>query len=408
MNLPALAPARRPWLALQVTLAVQIVASLVLSAAPVLAPAVLPALGIAPERIGLFIGLAYLFAMLSGLATGRWVAAVGAVRVSQTVLLAIAVGAVLATAGVPLVLLAAAAVIGIGYGAVNPAGAAILGRHAPAGSPGLFFALKQAGVPIGVALAGLLMPLGLLAVGWRGSAWLVAAVCVLLSLLLLPAAARLDARGGPASSAPVGPWAALRGTMRDPSLRRLSLMSLMYNMTQQGFLTFIVSLLHLERGLPLGVAAGLLAASQVLCTGMRIAMGHVADRWVTPRVLLGVLGIAMSASGLLLALLPGSAGLPLTAFAVLACGATAMGWNGVFFAELVRIVPRERVASAAGGSQFFTFGGGMVGPVLFGALVQFGGSYALGYACFAGLGLVAGAVMLLSAPTPALVSQPRS
>ena len=47
---------RRPWLALQVTLATQVLASLVMSAAPVLAPAVAPQLGVAPERVGVFMG----------------------------------------------------------------------------------------------------------------------------------------------------------------------------------------------------------------------------------------------------------------------------------------------------------------------------------------------------------------
>lgn len=406
MSLPAAASLRRPWLALQATLAVQIAASLALSAAPVLAPAVAPGLGFAPERVGLFIGVAYLFAMLSGLATGRWVAALGAVRVSQCVLLLIAVGAVAATGGEALTLLAAAALIGIGYGAVNPAAASILGRHAPVGSPGLFFSLKQAGVPIGVALAGLLMPLGLLVVGWRGSAWLLAGACLLLAVALLPAVLRLDPRGASAN-VQVGAWASLADALRLPALRRLSLVSLAYAMTQQGFLTFIVSLLHLEHGLPLTLAAGLLAASQALCTAVRIVMGHVADRWVTPRVLLGFLGLAMSASCVGLALLPASAGLPLTALAVLACGATAMGWNGVYFAELIRSVPRERVAAASGGIQFFTFTGGMLGPLLFGALVHLGGSYALAYGWFAILGLVAGAAMLVTAPTPLAASQPR-
>jgi len=49
---------------------------------------------------------------------------------------------------------------------------------------------------------------------------------------------------------------------------------------------------------------------------------------------------------------------------------------------------------AAGGSQFFTFGGAMLGPVLFGALVHAGGSYALGYGLFALLGAAAGTMML--------------
>jgi len=382
----------RPWLALRSTLAVQTFASLALSAAPVLAPAVAPALGIAPERVGLFIGACYLFAMLSGLRTGAWAARHGPTRVSQLLLAAIAAGLVLASAGTAAAFLLAAVVIGCGYGAANPAAAAILGRHAPPGAPGFFFALKQAGVPLGVALAGLLMPLGLGLFGWRATTWLMAVAGVLIALALWPAVRKLD----PSAAGPVprGGWGALAATLGDRELRRVSLMSLAYAMTQQGFVTFVVSLLHLERGLPLAAAAALLAASQVLCTVVRVAFGHVADRWVRPRVLLGVLGWGISLSFAALALLPAGLPLPWVMLAVLACGATSMGWNGVFFAELVRIVPRERVGAAAGGSQFFTFAGAMLGPVLFGAIVHLGGSYALGYGCFALLGAVAGTVRL--------------
>ena len=91
------APAHRPWLALQAMLAVQVLASLVMSTAAVLAPAVAPALGLAPERVGLFVAVAYLCAMTSGLRTGHWVARIGGVRVSQCALLALASGALTAT-----------------------------------------------------------------------------------------------------------------------------------------------------------------------------------------------------------------------------------------------------------------------------------------------------------------------
>lgn len=393
-----------PWLALRTTLAVQTYASLALAAAPVLAPAVAPQLGIAPERVGLFIGACYLFAMLSGLRTGAWSARHGPTRVSQALLLVMGAGMVLAAAGPPAAFLLAAVVIGVGYGASNPSAAAILGRHAPPGAPGLFFALKQAGVPAGIALAGLLLPLAFAQFGWRAAIGITAAAGALLALALRPAVRWLDPPAPAPGPVPPGGWGALATTLCHRDIRRVALMSFAYGMTQQGFVTFVVSLLHLERGLPLAVAAGLLAASQVLCAGARVALGHVADRWVAPRVLLGVMGWAMSACCLALALLPAGAPLPLVTLVVLACGATTMGWNGVYFAELVRVAPPAGIGAAAGGAQFFTFAGAMSGPVLFGAIVHLGGSYALGYALFAGLGLVAGSVMLAQrryAPPPA-------
>lgn len=393
MSAAAGAVPARPWLALETTLAVQTLASIVLSAAPVLAPAVAPQLGLAPERVGVFMGTAYLFAMISGVALGPWAGRVGAARLTQWVLVAVAAGSAASTLGSP-GLLVSAALIGIGYGALNPAAAAILGRHAPARAPGLFFALKQCGVPLGVALTGLLMPLGLAALGWRGTALATAGACLLLAAALHPVAARLDPRE-PAAAPRRNAWAAtLLTVVRQPALRNLSLVSLAYAMAQQGFLTFSVSLLTLSLGFPLPVAAGLLAASQLACTVTRIGLGHVGDRWVAPQVLLGGLGLAMALACLALSALPVNPGLLLAALVMVAAGATTMGWNAVYFAQLLRTVPRDELAASAGGTQFFTFAGGMAGPFIFGQFLHVGGSYASAYAWLAVLPAAAGIAML--------------
>ena len=388
------APRRRPWLGLSVTLLTQVLATLTLSSVPVLAPAVAPQLGLAPERVGLFTGLAYAVAMCSGLASGAWVARHGPTRLMQVVLACMALGAMVLVVAHPLVLLLAAAAMGVGYGVANPASADILGRHAPVNAPGLFFALKQTGVPIGVALAGVLMPLGLALVGWQGAALGVAGVGLLVMLAIQPAIAPLDGGRHATAVASVGWRASLTTVVRRPLLRTLGLVTFAFALTQQAFLTFVVALLHLERGLPLAWAAGMLSASQVVCVGMRVAMGHVADRWVSPRVLLGSLGLCMAASCLALGLLPAQAPVPLVAGVVVLAGATTMGWNGVFFAQLVRSVPREELADSAGATQFFIFGGAMLGPLLFGAMVHLGVSHALGYVLLAGLAGTAGWVML--------------
>ncbi|HYF18060.1 MAG TPA: MFS transporter [Ramlibacter sp.] len=388
----------RPWLALFSMLAVQVLATLALGAAPVMAPAVGPQLGIAPERVGLFTGLAYLFAMVSGLASGPWVNRVGGVRLMQFLLAGVALGTACATLGWPLALLFAAALIGAGYGGVNPASAGVLGHHAPPGSPGLFFAMKQAGVPIGIALAGLLVPAGLAVLGWRGTAWAIGGGCLLLAAVLLPVVTILDPHERSAAPRGLELMQTLRAVMRHPGLRRLSLVSLVYAMSQLGFLTFSVSLLTLDLGLSLALAAGLLSASQVACTLVRVALGHVGDRWIAPHLLLGGVGVAMAVACLALALLPRQPPVLLAAAVVVLAGASTMGWNGVYFAQLVRTVPREQLAASAGGTQFFTFTGGMVGPILFGQVLRETGSYAVAYGLLAVTSLLAGAVMLRPPP----------
>ena len=69
--------------------------------------------------------------------------------------------------------------------------------------------------------------------------------------------------------------------------------------------------------------------------------------------------------------------------AALLCAATAMGWNGLFFGALVQRVPREDLARVSGATQFYTFVGGMLGPLVFGEAVRAGVSWASCYAAFA-------------------------
>ncbi len=434
-------------LALFVTLGVQMLASLVLSAPSVLAPVVAPQLGFAPERVGLFVGLAYLMAMLSGLWSGRGVASIGAVRISQAAMFSCALGAFAATGGSTWLFVVAAIAIGAGYGLINPASTTLLERHSPTARRALFFSVKQTGVPLGVALAGLLMPWGLATLGWQWSIVFAALACVLLGAGLFPAVHRLQKARVSRAAAPDADWSAeplnaprdeaaettetaaaprgaastqdgakaaqdidaaraesrptvaglgaLWSVLRDPPLRRLSLMSLAFASTQLVFVTFLVSLLNLQLSHSLAWAAGILAAAQVVSTVSRITLGYAADRWIDAGPLLGWLGVAMAASLVALALLQPTTPDAWVFAAAVFCAATGMGWNGVYFAELARTAAqRADVATVAGASQFFTFAGSMSGPVLFAGVIRAGGSYSLGYALFALLPATAGIAIL--------------
>lgn len=390
----------RPGGALAATWLVQALATLAMSTASVLAPAVAPQLGLAPERVGLYTAVAYLAAMLSGLRAGHGVAHAGATRVSQFALLSCAAGAAAALAGHGAALLAAAVLIGVGYGLVNPAAAVLLSFHAPLQQRGTFFSLKQSGVPVGVALAGIGLPAALLAFGWRGAVLAVLACCAALGVALWPMRPRLDPPAATARvDAPARPatGSALAQVWRSPGLRRLSLASLAFAGTQQGFLTFVVALLHLRLGWSLTAAAGVLALSQAVATGARIGFGIAGDRWIGPGRLLGALGLAMALACLGLAALRPETPTALVALAAWLCAATAMGWNGVYFAELGRRVPRDELARVSGATQFFTFFGGMLFPLLFGEIVRHGGSYALAYGVLAIAPAAAGLAMLRGA-----------
>src|SRR5436190_1441853 len=57
-------------------------------------------------------------------------------------------------------------------------------------------------------------------------------------------------------------------------------------------------------------------------------------------------------------------------------GASAIGWNGVFVAEVARIAPAGDIAQATGATLGMTYFGVVVGPFIFWAIVTATASYA--------------------------------
>jgi MFS family permease len=423
-----------PWTALWVTLAVQTLAAVALTTPSVMAPAVGPQIGVGAQHVGWLISLAYLAAMVTGLGGGSLSQRHGPVRISQVALTASALGLALMAIGHPAALLIGAAVLGVGYGLPNPTAAEILSRHAPAARRGLFFSIKQTGVPLGVAFTGMVVPVLLGAGSWMQTLLVLAAGLAVVMMLIgrvrcvlepgaallgmavtSPATAAAPPTHTTASGTDPTPPAGLRQRLLEPlrevlgfaPTRRLAIASLVFAFTQVSFLTFLVSLLKLEHGYSLSLAASLLAASQAASVAGRIGWGHVADRWVDPARLLGALGVAMGVAVTLVGLAPADAPPAAMLALTLACAVTAVAWNGVFFADLVRLVPPERVARSTGATQFLTFMGGVGGSAAFAALVSLTGSYAVVFTALGVLPALTGVVLLVSARRPGPAQEPR-
>jgi MFS family permease len=64
-------------------------------------------------------------------------------------------------------------------------------------------------------------------------------------------------------------------------------------------------------------------------------------------------------------------------------GASAIGWNGVYLAEVAREAPAGQASVATGGTLAITFLGVVLGPPVFGALSGAAGSYRIGFVAVA-------------------------
>ena len=384
-------------LPLAITLAVQALTSMAMIAPSVMAPVAASALGVSPQGIGWFVALEYLLGMLSGLACGALIAGFGPVRVCQIAVGLGAVGLIIGTGAMLPLVLVAAALIGSGYGLVNPVSSQILMKAAPPHMRSLIFSIKQTGVPLGGALAGALVPPLVLYAGWRWGAAVVALLCLLVALAIQPvrsadAAERGSARAGSARQLFFAPLALV---FANPPVLELSIVSVIYSAVQLALITYFVSYLNLEVGYGL-VAAGLIYSSaHVAGIVGRIAWGAVADRWLSPRPTLGLLGVLMGLSCLCAACFDADWPLSLVLLASALFGASAVGWNGVYLAEVARLAPPGQVGAVTGGTQFLTFLGALAAPPLFGLMVGLTGGYGKAYLAFSLMPALSGLYLLV-------------
>jgi MFS family permease len=363
-----------------------------------MAPAAAPLLGVSPAAVGYFVTAAYLGSMIGTVAAGGWVARFGPIRVSQAGMLLCGCGLAVASTGVLPAVLAGALLIGLGYGPATPASSVILARTAPPGMLALTFSVKQTGVPLGTAIAGAAVPALVLGLGWQVAALAIGGVCALFGLAITPLSKRYDSdrnRAAPVSLRSA--FAPVLLVVRHRSILPLAATSLVYGGIQITLVAYLVAFLTESFALSLVLAGMVMAVSQLASVAGRVLWGVVADRALTRRATLGMLGVGMGLTALLaLGAGPHWPLWSLFAFAI-ALGATAVGWNGVFLAELTRLAPPGRVGDVTGGSSFFTFLGVVVTPPLFHLVLGLTSSYGATYALFGIPALLVGVLLLVPA-----------
>jgi len=392
-------PASGVALPLAITFAVQTLVAFAVYCAPVMAPVAGPALGFSPAAVGYYIAASYLGSMIGSAVAGGWVARFGPIRVSQAGLALCLAGLLLAASAWPPLVVLGGFVVGLGYGPTTPASSVILVRAAPPGMFALVFSTKQTGVPAGGVLAGALVPGLIYAFGWQGAAAAIGGACVLLAAAIGPVRQRYDDEldsTAPLSAASA--FAPVKLVLATPRLREMCVSSFIFGGVQITLVTYLVTFLVETFALSLVVAGLVMAASQVASVAGRVLWGVLADRVVTRRRMLGLLGIAMGLSALAaLAAGPDWPRALLFAYAIV-FGATAVGWNGVWLAEIARLAPPGRTSEATGGCLFFTFLGVVVTPPAFNAVYALTTSYAAAYATFSVPALAVGAWLLARMP----------
>lgn len=378
------------YAALAVTFVAQVMGTMIMYAPAVVASAAQADLGVPASSVGVLTSICYVGATAATMISGQAISRLGPMRWSQICLLMMACGTGLIASANLLLVMAGGLILGAGYGPLTPASSAILVKRAPLRLRATILSVKQTGVPAGGALAGMIIPLLILAYGWKTAVLTLGGFCLLITALVQPTRKefdRADFRYLPTGKQ--GILEPLRVLRTDPRLWEGALVSFIYAGMQLMFVSFFVVYLTQHVGLTLVMAGGAMAAGMIGSVVARLMWGVVADRWVRPRALLAWIGIGTSLATVTMALI--TPAWPLfSIYAVgIAMGMTSVAWNGVFLAEIARIAPKGDIGMATSASMIFTYGGVVFCPVLCWGLIIATGGYTAMFLIMAALNLLA-------------------
>jgi ACS family hexuronate transporter-like MFS transporter len=384
-----------------ITVAHALGALAVLAVAP-LSPFLLDALHLSRAEVGLLLPAVYLGGVLMSLPAG-WLTDRLGVRITlgggQAVIGALVLAAALA--GGLASLLGCLVLAGFGFSVLNPSsGKAVLEWFPPRGR-GLAMGIKQTGLTLGGLAGALALPPLALARGWR------AALAAGGVLALVSAAATLIVYRSPrissATAPPARPHLAELGVfLRRPGVIVVFVSGLVLSIAQSSVLAHLA--LYARETFALSpVAAGqMLALAQAGGTGARLAWGAISDRFFGGRRRPGVVVNALIGAGAYTLLALGDR-LPLAGLAAVAvvAGIGAFGWVGLYFALVAEIGGARYAGLLTGVAVAFAWSGVLVGPPIFGVLVDRTGSYAWPWLGLAAVGLGVAATL----PRPAALVQ---
>ena len=357
-----------------------------------LAPVMRPDLGLNFAEFGLLM-TAYSVGQVSGsIPAGAFVDRVGVGWALVGSCIIMSIGAALLTqAGGLTLALVALLIMGWGYSITNPATARGVLQWFPPNRCATAIGLKQTGVPIGgVIAAGTLALTAFLP--WQTIFWLIAAATICNALICARLAERPKTRGGGAA----GPFAGIAVLARDRNFGILVLSSGLFNIGQYNFFTYLTSFMREAAQASQEFASLTLGLAQAASAVGRIGWSVLSDLVFRGRRKGLVVALCLAASAFFVAMAAVGSVWGMVAGIAIAVllGLTMVSYASLMQAMAVESVPPEHAGSCIGYLTIGTASGSMIGPPLFGAVIDATGSFADGWLLTAAI--VAGGVALFA------------
>jgi MFS family permease len=363
----------------------------------VLAPVIVADLGMTTAWIGVYYGINALATLVGQLGCGSFIVRHGSLRMSQVALVMLAGGMAFAALGGAWGFALSAMIGGCGAAVSTPSSSHLLGRFSPPKQAPLVFSIKQAAVPAGLLIGGIIGPRLMGLIGWRLTFALVAAACVGLALLLQPLRKGFDDDRVPSHAFRASDfYTTLVSVLYAPDLRALAVACLAFNGMQQVVTAYFVTYLtHLDYSL---TDAGLVfSVAMTIAVPGRILWGWAGSGLFTARAVMAGLAFGMAVSGVAMGFF--TAAWPVASVIVVSTGIslTALSWHGILLAEAARAAPTGKRGAVTGGVLSFGQVGALLEPVVYSVLLSATGNYGIGFIVCAAPALIVG-TLLVRAP----------
>ncbi|BAI75713.1 major facilitator superfamily protein (plasmid) [Azospirillum sp. B510] len=279
------------------------------------------------------------------------------------------------------VLLAGLFVMGIGYSTAQPGGSKAISSWFPKNQRGLAMGIRQAGLPLGGAVAAGILPMITARFDWR-AAFVVSAVVALGGGVLFAC----FYKSPPASVAspaarPPTTLSYLVAMLRQPYMRRIMWSGASLVMAQYGILIFMVIYFKESLGLSLQYGTVLLLSCQVSGACGRVFLAGWSDHSRAGRLLPIITSMgAVIAGFVVLLFLPTNTPYPVLLLIAVWLGFFGFGWYGPWVAYVSESAPPDRVGLAIGTAMAVNQISIIGTPPLLGLLCDASGTYAAPWA----------------------------
>ncbi len=342
-------------------------------AAGVLATFLIDDLSLSRTQLGLAVAAASVVSAVGSLTLGSITDRRGARAALVSLFVTAGLSLVVLAAATAFVWLAAAALLcGVCLALSNPATNRIVAERIAPGRHGVVTGIKQSGEMVAFLVAGVLMPLGALALGWRWTvalASVVAWVAALLTLFVVPPSDQV-APAGPSDSPITGGIS--------PGVYVLAALTLFMGLAGGSITTYLPLYAEEAVGLPVTQAGATMAVIGLVAIVGRIGWSHAAGRLQDPsRALLLMAPVGIVAGSVIWA--ASHLGAPLLWLGVVLWGFSAFSMAAVAMVALIGMVPLAGLGRASGLVLAGMSVGLTLGPPIFGAAVDISGTYDAGF-----------------------------